>query len=379
MSQDVETVALRLATVSGPDVGPFEINADEAAVIGRAADCAVCIADPSVSRDHASLMLRGDRWFITDLGSRHGTHLNGIRLDCDRPAPAAPGDLLRVGPYTFRLEFGEAATFTQPTTDDVAAETMVRRMPRSEVSSLAARRLELLIDGAVAIHDAENEVELARLVLELALEGSGYRRGAVLRHTGSVEQVAVIASRDQGGHGQGGDTDEFQFTRSLVREAMSGHVATLVGRISPPIGQSIVSLDIHSAICAPIFVDSSVVGFLYLDSRGIEPAGATDAGGYCHAVSRLAGLATSSLKRAELAARQKKIEHELNAARDAQAFLLPPEQGTIHHLAYVMKVCPGSIVAGDLFDLFAMGPDRVAVCCGDVTGQGTGAGLSMWF
>jgi sigma-B regulation protein RsbU (phosphoserine phosphatase) len=163
-----------------------------------------------------------------------------------------------------------------------------------------------------------------------------------------------------------------------VREAASGHVASLIGGgAAVPVGQSIVSLDIHSAICAPILLDASVVAFLYLDSRGAEPAGARDAGGFCQAVSRLAGLALSNLKREELVRRQRQLEGELMAAREAQEFLLPESSGTIGHLRYVLDTRPGRVVAGDLFDVFAIDDDRVAVCCGDVAGQGVGAGILM--
>ncbi|MBM4119272.1 FHA domain-containing protein, partial [bacterium] len=69
-------------------------------VLGRDADCALPLAERSVSRRHARLAWDGERWTIEDLGSRFGTQLNGALLGT--PMPLAPGDRLVLG----RLEFG---------------------------------------------------------------------------------------------------------------------------------------------------------------------------------------------------------------------------------------------------------------------------------
>jgi hypothetical protein len=70
-------------------------------VLGRAATCAIRLADPSVSRRHAELRPLGTgRWIVQDLGSTNGTLLNG------RPvleAPVAPGDELLLGDLRTRL------------------------------------------------------------------------------------------------------------------------------------------------------------------------------------------------------------------------------------------------------------------------------------
>ena len=50
-------------------------------MIGRDADTDLQLADGSVSRQHATLTMRGDQAALTDLGSRNGTFVNGERLD----------------------------------------------------------------------------------------------------------------------------------------------------------------------------------------------------------------------------------------------------------------------------------------------------------
>jgi hypothetical protein len=64
-------------------------------VVGRDAGCDVRFASPCVSRRHCELtVLRGVVW-LSDLGSVHGTFLNGRRVTV--PAPLRDGDLVELG------------------------------------------------------------------------------------------------------------------------------------------------------------------------------------------------------------------------------------------------------------------------------------------
>jgi pSer/pThr/pTyr-binding forkhead associated (FHA) protein len=56
------------------------------------------LADASVAPSHATLLLKGDTWYVTDLRSRHGTFVNGYRVATERAL--APGCTLTVGHVT---------------------------------------------------------------------------------------------------------------------------------------------------------------------------------------------------------------------------------------------------------------------------------------
>src|SRR6202162_6702763 len=49
--------------------------------LGRKVDRYLVIADPRVSREHASIVSENGEFFVVDLGSKHGTYVNGEKVD----------------------------------------------------------------------------------------------------------------------------------------------------------------------------------------------------------------------------------------------------------------------------------------------------------
>jgi diguanylate cyclase (GGDEF)-like protein len=83
-----------LVIISGVAAGQrIDLQQDEI-VIGRGEECAVRIADDSVSRRHAVITRVLDRWIVIDLESTNGTFLDDARVD---RAELKGGELLRVG------------------------------------------------------------------------------------------------------------------------------------------------------------------------------------------------------------------------------------------------------------------------------------------
>lgn len=64
----------------------------------------LAILHPSVSRRHARLTLSGEVWSVADLGSRHGTLLNGAQVRAAQTIRT--GDCLRLGPVGFLFALG---------------------------------------------------------------------------------------------------------------------------------------------------------------------------------------------------------------------------------------------------------------------------------
>ena len=67
-------------------------------VIGRAADAAIRVDAPGLSRYHARISVDNGQATLEDLASKNGTHLNGRRLST--PEPLHDGHQIRVGGIT---------------------------------------------------------------------------------------------------------------------------------------------------------------------------------------------------------------------------------------------------------------------------------------
>lgn len=95
--------SIQIAVVSGLQSVSKTFSTDDI-VVGRAPEVEMVLNHPEVSRRHCRLSREGDEWFIEDLGSRHGTVVNGSSLS-SRTALQL-GDQIRLGPVTLAFAVG---------------------------------------------------------------------------------------------------------------------------------------------------------------------------------------------------------------------------------------------------------------------------------
>jgi ABC-type multidrug transport system ATPase subunit/ABC-type multidrug transport system permease subunit len=85
-------------------VPEFIVVAAQAVTIGRSSEVTVQLADPGVSRLHATIRRIDDGLFVEDHDGRYGTSVNGDRV---RVSLLRAGDLVRFGPaLAYRVEAG---------------------------------------------------------------------------------------------------------------------------------------------------------------------------------------------------------------------------------------------------------------------------------
>ncbi|NVJ06648.1 FHA domain-containing protein [Myxococcus sp. AM001] len=85
----------------GPGAGQLVPIKQGALVIGRSSSSDLRLQHPSISRRHAHLTRRGDRFFLKDLSSQNGTFLNRHRLASE--VELMPGDEVSLGNALLRL------------------------------------------------------------------------------------------------------------------------------------------------------------------------------------------------------------------------------------------------------------------------------------
>ena len=387
---------LTLDPLAGPPIAPIEVGPAAPKTLGRSSSCETVLPDESVSRRHAQIAFRDGLWFVTDLGSTHGTLVNGTRVTAQSATPIKAGDLIVVGPWTFRVRSGPTSHAMNSLVDDSAgaqaSRQRVERVQERELAAITQQRLNLLMDCSAAVVGVEDERALGKIMLDAVVQGTGFPRAALLRDTGS--DVEVICEIDP----MAPEGVQRTFSKSLIQEARKGEMVKLVVEdAGANASASIMMLKIQTALCAPVKVGEAVLGFLYLDSRAGEQGGPGlmrragqaaggpgggggvphDAATFVQAIARLCSLALGNLARAQLEKRQAELVRDLSAAREAQKMIMPADSASISGVRYAMRMKPGRMVAGDLFDVVPLDENRVAIFLGDVAGKGISAAILM--
>jgi hypothetical protein len=101
-----------------PDGTEHEL--EDAMSIGRDPRNDLVLESSSVSRDHAAVTPRDERWYVEDRGSFNGTFLNGTRVQPGTPLPLRHADRIGIGTET--LIFSWPAQLEDPDTTEPLEE-----------------------------------------------------------------------------------------------------------------------------------------------------------------------------------------------------------------------------------------------------------------
>ncbi|HEX6837434.1 MAG TPA: sigma 54-dependent Fis family transcriptional regulator [Polyangia bacterium] len=136
--------ALKLVVLSGPDAGrQLKLEEGKRYLIGSAADRALALHDPKVSRRHLEVEVLGDGVRVTDLESKNGSFHEGARF---REILVGTGAVIRVGDSELQLLCGERGA-PMPAADSDRFGGLVGR-------SLLMRQLFTLLQRAAVAHTA---------------------------------------------------------------------------------------------------------------------------------------------------------------------------------------------------------------------------------
>jgi len=101
---------MRLVATSGNQTLSFPLR-EGSTIIGRHSSCHICIPAKSISRRHCQCFVDGAAVTIRDIGSAHGTYVNGQRVE---RAELRDGDVVSLGGFQLRYEAGDAAAAAFP-------------------------------------------------------------------------------------------------------------------------------------------------------------------------------------------------------------------------------------------------------------------------
>lgn len=127
------TVKLKSEAGAGDEAKIVTLE-DELINLGRDQSCQLVLAQKAVSRNHARISRDGALFFVEDLGSSYGTHLNGSRL------PKGEKRLLRNGDVIAIAQFDVTFDRVNELSEAISGQTQLaaRRAVRSVMKGLVA-------------------------------------------------------------------------------------------------------------------------------------------------------------------------------------------------------------------------------------------------
>jgi adenylate cyclase len=342
-------------------------------VIGRSTECDLVLALPGLSRRHSAIRQCPDGWQVVDLDSLNGTFVNHQRVgefllrDGDQISPGPEGQF----PVTLRFHFADAPSSQENliVLDDrveeanvgltINVEEFARLMggqSKTVAPGLSVPRVAPLPGSIIALFKQVGEVllvsetldEMLGRVVDLALANLPAQRGFICLCDEPSGTIKLKATRTKGPAGK----RPIAISRSITRAAIEARQALLVTDAPADArfdqAESIRTMEIHAAMCAPLYHAGKVQGLIYVDtSRPEDRFTAHD----LELLTALGGLTAVGIQQARLrddVCRERAVRARLSryhspavveqiAARAAsQDGELPPEE------------CEVSVLFGDL-------------------------------
>ena len=214
--------------------------------VGRKVDKDLVIADPRVSRDHAQIVLEGAEFYLVDQGSKHGTFVNGERIQRQK--------LER----NDRMEFGARDSayviFNPAHATSNTAREFLSQISGIQISQEATdlQKLTLFLEAARKLNTAGVLDEILMTMLDTTLQLTRAERGYVFLKD-DQGKLRLAAGRNNKGEAL---LDDKTISRSILEESMRANSEFLLTDTSQSLDlagrQSIVAYDLRTVICIPL-------------------------------------------------------------------------------------------------------------------------------
>ena len=348
--------------------------------IGRKVDRDLVIPDPRVSREHASIVSENGEFFVVDQGSKHGTFVNGERVE------------RRKLNRNDKMEFGArdvAYLIFHPmhTTSNTARE-FLSQISGIQIAPEASdiEKLTLFMDAARRLNTIGVLDEILVTLLDATLKLTLAERGYIFLRDASGN-LTLAAGRNSKNEPL---LDDKTISRSVLEEALNSNSEYLITDTSELLEMkerhSIVAFDLRTVICMPLrkpIVQTSradqpaggeAMGVLYVDSRFASRDITKVSKDILRAIATQAAqlIENARLVQAEEAGRR--YQQELSIAANIQQRLLAVTLPEVPFARVNGRNLSCKEIGGDFFEAVNT-PDGLAIVVADVSGKGVSAAL----
>lgn len=365
-----------------PDRADFELE-NPVMVLGRSAGCDIRLAREWVSARHAQINQRDNRHFITDLGSKNFTLLNGKKLEGHVEYPLKHNDLIKICDHlllyletstdswavkssgvTARLplnlsttdqEDGSSGSNVFSTIDSSSGSWELRSKSHPE------DKLRVMMRLTRSLHDAVSMEDMHVKVLDSLLGTFPHAKCgivAVAEEGEETPRVATIRYRNP----------SFEGKPRIDQTLIANVLASQEGAVADEGG--------YSLMCVPLVsVGGSSLGVIQVEAKRKEDSFSEQDLDLLAHVALQTSFAIETVRLHEHVRHDQELQAEMATAYRIQLSLLPTQRPQITGYSFEEFYNPARQVGGDYYDYVQLRDGRLAVLIGDVAGKGVPAAL----
>ena len=352
--------------------------------IGRRTDRDLVMADPRVSREHAQFSKESDGVYVVDQNSRHGTFVNGERINRKK--------LSRNDHVEFGVQGGPHVLFSPDRSPTSAAQQFLSQFSTWKPASGAGSDLEMLnvfLEAARKLNTSGVLDDVLNALLEAALRLTRAERGFVFLRDADGE-LRLASGRDKNGERI---TDDSTISKSILRDAAHSASEFLVtdtddtGKLAGR--ESVVAHNLHSVICIPLrktviqerakddtkggaIVD--VQGVLYLDAHFLSGKLSSVSHDILRTIANGAATLVENAALVQAEDSAKRYRQELAIASEIQQRLMTVTVPDVPFAKVNAVNYPCKDIGGDFFDLVYT-DKGLSLIVADVSGKGVSAAV----
>jgi len=351
--------------------------------IGRQAGNELTLRDSRISRQQAQILSVNGTMVLEDMGSRHGTYVNGQKTLRHELQPKDQVDFGMADSYKL-LFLGEGATI----------EELVERVEAPAPASSGSRELYhlgVLLEVARTLGTGLSLEDVLTAVVDAAIQVTRTERGVLLLANEGQPGLQMIVARDA----QRGTLrpDQLQVSQSVVKRVAQTRRELIVSDTGEDGGmsqqESVARLELHTIIAIPVdklpvieTLDATIstrqgelLGVLYLDSHVPSSAFSDLDREVLRTLAREAATVVENARLFASSRAKQRLDHEIEIASQIQKNLLPKALPNLPDVSVAGSTLSCHSVGGDCFDVIELGGGRHGFFVGDVSGKGISAAL----
>ena len=364
--------------------------------IGRSSDNDIPLPDPFCSGRHAFFYPVDQGYAIRNNNSKNGTFVNGKRIPAE--VELKKGDEILVG--TTRVIYDKEISSNVEVTDapspsanintimhlddvlkkhDISTTIRAAAKPIDiEQIKLEHRSLAVIneVNKALLLHKPLNE--LLEHIMDLISENLPMDRGILMLKEGNPAQLIpkVIRINNERLKNQ-----KIQVSQSIINIAINKHSSLLISDVQEDsrfkAQDSILKMNIKSAMCVPLYDNKDIIGLIYADRISLMKQFLNEDLELLTLLSNLAAIKIENSKHIDREKEKEQMEKQLDLAAQVQRDFLPKENPELKQFEIAGANIPCYQVGGDYYDFFDIDDERIGITIADVAGKGVSSALLM--